>query len=90
MPCFTTAFIIPRPNSILIPHSTGLNLIEGRKHLLNRQLIYTSAFVYLSFKNLVSRAGALLETPLPTASPYRVDRRGVPSPSLGSLAGLAV
>ena len=41
-------------------------------------------------KNLVGRTGALLETPLPTVSPYRVDRRSVPPPSLGSLAGLAV
>jgi len=45
-----TAFVIPRPNSILIPYSAGLNLIEGREHSLNRQLIYTSASIYLSFK----------------------------------------
>jgi len=41
-------------------------------------------------KNLVGRTGILLETPLPTASHYGVDRRGVLSPSLGSVAGLAV
>jgi hypothetical protein len=41
-------------------------------------------------KNLVGRTEILLETPLPVALPYRVDRRGVSFPSLGSLAGLAV
>jgi len=41
---------MPRLNSILIPYSAGPNLIEGREYLLNRQLIYTSAFIYLSFK----------------------------------------
>jgi hypothetical protein len=41
-------------------------------------------------KNLVGYIGALLEIPLPTASPYRVDYCGVPSPGLGSLASLAV
>ena len=50
MPCSITTFVIPRLNFILIPHSAGPNLIEGREHLLNRQLIYTSASVYLSFK----------------------------------------
>jgi hypothetical protein len=41
-------------------------------------------------KNLAGRIGALLEIPLPMASPYGVDRRGVLSPGLGSLASLAV
>jgi len=41
-------------------------------------------------KNPVGCVGALLETPLPAASPYGVDCRGVLSPGLGSLAGLAV
>jgi len=50
MLCSITAFVMPRLNSILIPYSAGLNLIEGGEHLLNRQLIYTSASIYLSFK----------------------------------------
>jgi len=41
-------------------------------------------------KNPVGCIGALLKTPLPTALPYGVDRRGVLSPGLGSLAGLVV
>jgi len=41
-------------------------------------------------KNLVGYIGVLLEISLPIVSPYKVDRRSVLSPSLGSLAGLAV
>jgi len=41
-------------------------------------------------KNLVGYIGALLEIPLPTVLPYRVDYYSVLSPSLGSLASLAV
>ena len=54
---------MPRPNSILIPYSTSLNLIKGRKYLLNRQLIYTGASIYLSFKKFSRSYRGIIRDP---------------------------